>query len=457
MRKHLDCAQGFAIVFSNLTTMKRIAPLYILLLSLFAPVVCSAQMSTPGQYKRESGKYADMLLATAKEGKEDVLQILIKDGADVHATNRHGETALHIAAEYGHKGCVELLLKAPGIDVNRLSEYNMTPADSAHKGGHAACAELIQQAGGNCAGPATVGFGSSTQEQGLVGTLYDLKRTAKGNPSGMKGGAENQHAVIEALSLFFKDWSRKTLKQYYRVRNTLHATNWYMPPVSASYAPIAFGVADPKERDIRKWDFQPSAWLVVYRGKVIAPKSGKFRFVGTGDDFIAVRFNKKTVLDAGYRMPTRWDKKNPRKAWVSGYGDRENYRQEIASGKDKMRASYEFITGVPGCRIWDMELGGLTAGTPFTVKRGGVYPIEIALSEIPGGKGGFVLFIEDITHGKQRGVSTFDLFTTNGINPDVEELYKKYREANCYAGDSRIQFSDTPSAWRVYTEEDDGK
>ena len=452
MRKHLDCAQGFAIVFSNPTTMKRIASLYILLLSLFAPDVCSAQMSTPGQYKRESGKYAEMLLAAAKEGKEDVLQILIRDGADMQAANRYGETALHIAAEYGHKGCVELLLKAPGIDVNKLSEYNMTPADSAHKGGHVACAELIQQAGGNCAGPATVGFGSSTQENGLKGTLYDLKRTANGKPSGLKGGAENQNAVIEALSLFFKDWSRKTLKKYYRVKTSLYATNWYMPPVSASYAPIAFGVETPKTRSY-SWDFQPSAWLVVYRGKVVAPKSGKFRFIGAGDDFIAVRFDKKMVLDAGYRMPTRWDKKNPRKAWISSFGDRENYRQEIASGKDKMRASYEFIKGVPGCKIWDDEVGGLTAGTPFSVKKGGVYPIEIAVSEIPGGMGGFVLFIEDITRGKERYTRKLDLFTTNGINPDVDELFNKYRESGCHINNNRIEFSDTPSIWRVAPEE----
>lgn len=432
--------------------MKRIIPLYTFLLSLFAPAVCSAQQPTSSQYAKENGKYADMLLATAKEGKEDVLQILIKDGADVHATNRYGETALHIAAEYGHKGCVELLLKA-GADANKLSDYNMTPADSAHKGGHIACVELIEQAGGRSAGPATVGFGSSTQEQGLIGTLYDLKRTAKGKPSGLNGGIQSQNAIIEALSLYFKDWSRKSLKQYFRVKNTLHATNWYMPPVSAAYAPVAFGVEDPKTRP-GTWDFQPSAWLVVYRGKVVAPKSGKFRFVGTGDDFMAVRFNKKTVLDAGYRMPTRWDKKNPRKAWVSGLGDGVSYRQDIASGKDKKRASYEFIKGVSGCGIWDMELGGLTAGTPFTVKEGSVYPIEIALSEIPGGKGGFVLFIEDITNGKQHGNKKLDLFTTNGINPDVDELFRQYKEAGCYVGDTKIEFSDTPSAWHVYTGEE---
>lgn len=439
------------IHFRYHTTMKHIIPLYVFLLGLFAPAVCPAQHPVSKQYKKENGKYADMLLATAKEGKEDVLQILIKDGADVHASNRYGETALHIAAEYGHKGCVELLLKA-GANANQLSDYGMTPADSAHKGGHVACAELIKQAGSKSAGPATVGFGSATQEHGLKGTLYDLKRTANGKPSGLKGGTVNQNAVIEALSLYFKDWNRKSLKQYYRVKTTLHATNWYMPPVSATYAPVAFGVEDPKTPD-HTWDFQPSAWLVVYRGKVVAPKSGTFRFIGTGDDFIAVRFNKKTVLDAGYRMPTRWDKKNPRKALVSGSWDGVNYRQEIASGKDKKRASYKFIRGISGCGIWDDELGGLTAGTPFTVKKGDIYPIEIAISEIPGGKGGFVLFIEDITHGKQREMRTLDLFTTNGINPDVDELFRQCKEAGCSVGNTKIEFSDTPSAWHIAPKE----
>lgn len=45
---------------------------------------------------------------------------------------------------------------------------------------------------------------------------------------------------------------------------------------------------------------KPSRWIAIYRGKVRAPKSGTFRFVGAGDDVIAVRFNNQNVFDYGW-------------------------------------------------------------------------------------------------------------------------------------------------------------
>jgi len=37
-------------------------------------------------------------------------------------------------------------------------------------------------------------------------------------------------------------------------------------------------------------------WLVHYKGKLVAPFTGRFRFIGRGDNLIAVRFNGKNVL-----------------------------------------------------------------------------------------------------------------------------------------------------------------
>ena len=280
----------------------------------------------------------------------------------------------------------------------------------------------------------------------LEGTLYDLKKKRNGTPTGLKGGAENQDAVIEALAKFFTNWNEAGLNRYYRSPIKLYASNWYLPVAEAKYGPIAFQVGDPKKPESR-WECRPSAWLAVYRGRVTAPKTGKFRFIGTGDDFIAVRFDRKTVLDAGYRLPTRWDKNNPRAAWVSGSGDGDNFRNDIASGKDKNRKAYKFIKGIPGCQIWDNELGGLIAGTPFFVKEGMVYDIEIAISEITGGKFGFVLFIEDITDGANDKAKQYDLFRTSDVNPDVDKVMQALKEAGCHAGDYRIPFNTDSWVW----------
>ena len=280
----------------------------------------------------------------------------------------------------------------------------------------------------------------------LEGTFYDLKKKKSGAASGLKAGAENQNAVIEALAKFFTNWNEAELNKYYKSETKLYASSWYLPVAYAKYGPIAFEVGDPKKPEAQ-WECQPACWVAVYRGKVIAPKTGTFRFIGTGDDFLAVRFDRKTVLDAGYRLPTRWDKANPRAAWVSGAGDGDNFRRDIASGKDKARKDYKFIKGIPGCSIWDNELGGLIAGTPFKVKEGDSYPIEIAISEIPGGKFGFVLFIEDITEGANNNGKQYDIFRTCDTNPNPEKVMQALKDAGCHCGEYKIPFNEDAWVW----------
>ncbi len=296
------------------------------------------------------------------------------------------------------------------------------------------------------------GLGSGTAGgSALEGTFYDLKQTRRGSATGIKEGGAHQNEVIEILSGFFqRNWNAGALNRYYTSKQKLYASNFYLPVGKAEYGPIAFKVGDanqPKD----KWICKPAAWLAVYRGKVRAPKSGKFRFIGTGDDFLAVKFNGKTVLDAGYRLPTLWDKANPRQCWVSGSGDLKNYQERLASGKDRDRKDYELINTITGCDIWNKELGGLTAGTIFEVKEGQVYPIEIAISEIPGGLFGFVLFIEDVTKGKNSKAKQYDLFRTNFSLPDKAEIEKLLKEAKCQppGGFKAIPYNEDSLIWTV--------
>ena len=294
------------------------------------------------------------------------------------------------------------------------------------------------------------GLGSGTAGgSALTGTFYDLKKTQRGAPTGLKEGAAEQ--VTEVLSTFFqRNWAPSTLSRYYVSKQQLYASNFYLPVAMADYGPIAYKVGDPAQPK-EKWICKPSAWLAVYRGNVRAPKTGKFRFIGTGDDFLAVRFNRKTVLDAGYRLPTLWDKANPRKCWVSSSGDLKNYQELLKSGRDRNRKDYELITSIPECKIWNNELGGLTAGTIFEVKEGQTYPIEIAISEIPGGKFGFVLFIEEVTKGKNSKAKKYDLFRTNFSLPNKKEIEKLLKEAKCLppGGFEDIPYNEDSLIWTV--------
>ncbi len=289
------------------------------------------------------------------------------------------------------------------------------------------------------------GDGLGSKEGGgstLTGTFYDLKMKKNGADSGLKGS--DQVGVITALAKFFTSWNERELDKYYKSETKLYASSWYLPVASAKYGPIAYEVGDP-DKDEKTWECKPSAWLAVYRGKVIAPKSGKFRFIGTGDDFLAVRFDKKTVLEAGYRAPTYFDKKNPTGCFISEGAKREAFLKE--------RKDYEMITTVVGCNKWNGELGGLVAGKTFSVKEGEEYEIEIAITEIPGGYFGFVLFIEDVTEGKNSKAKQYDLFRTCDTNPDIDKVMKALKDAKCDAGTTKIPFNEDSWVWEVVPED----
>ena len=181
------------------------------------------------------------------------------------------------------------------------------------------------------------GGGLGTSQSGgsaLEGTLYDLKQTGKGRarkPSDIVAEQSSAGYVLNdaskkkyyaAIANFMnKGWSAAQLSKYYEAPQKLYASNFYVPAAQARYAPIAFGVGDAAKPESH-WLVKPAGWVVVYRGKVRAPKTGKFRFIGTGDDFIGVRFNRQVVLEGGYRLISDFDVKNMQygpKTMLSGW------------------------------------------------------------------------------------------------------------------------------------------
>ena len=238
-----------------------------------------------------------------------------------------------------------------------------------------------------------------------------------------------QQEVGEALSKFFQSgWNPATLSNYYSPKQKLYASSFYLPQASAGYAPFAYNCQDV---------CQDAAWICIYRGRVRAPKTGKFRFIGTGDDYLGVRFNKQVVLESGYRIPSLYNKDNPQRWWVSGAGVKDRHWKEVRSGNLKGFEGYELINHIKEIPSWNSNLGGLTAGKTFDVKEGQVYPIEVAISEIPGGAFGFVLFIEDVTNGKVPPGGKYDLFRTNFSIPDKKDIFnllkadKSKKRPNC--------------------------
>ncbi len=289
---------------------------------------------------------------------------------------------------------------------------------------------------GDGLGDGGAGLGSgSPGGSALVGTFYDLKLTRNGGKTKLypaDGVTFTEHgSLAEVYYNITRSWSPSVLERYYKSPTQLYASSFYLPMCKAEYGPLAYQ-CDPKK-------VKPSAWIAIYRGKVRAPKSGKFRFVGTGDDFIAVRFNRKTVLEAGYVIPSKFDRKYPEYSTrLSAFNEEgKEYIAKIKAGKDPDHRGYEY-TSLPEGWGWN-NVGGLTAGTPFEVKEGQVYPIEVMISEGQGSAFGFALLIEDMTdnpQGKKKDLErVYDLFRTNFSLPNAAELKKLLEEANCIWGE----------------------
>jgi hypothetical protein len=210
----------------------------------------------------------------------------------------------------------------------------------------------------------------------LVGYLYDSKQDPKRKSLGESGG------LLETLAEFTsRGWNRRIIdSKFYRASQKLYQTKIYIPTMSADQAPKAFNA----EKEV-----EPKQWFVIYSGNVVAPKSGRFRFFGVADDLIAVRFNRKMVFEYGYFFASTGARINT--DVVTGKTENKAYEKELKDTGLKMPVPfYKYDT----VRSYD-ALGGLAGGHYFDVKAGQTYPIEIIISEVPGGNFGAVLMIEE--------------------------------------------------------------
>jgi hypothetical protein len=107
--------------------------------------------------------------------------------------------------------------------------------------------------------------------------------------------------------------------QYFRVAQQLATFLILFPPISGEIAPAAFGaqqVADHRQ-----------CWFVQYQGRISAPSSNRYRFVGGGNEVLIVRVDGRTVLDGSWSFD--WPQKGkspsghpPREQLSAVYGDK---------------------------------------------------------------------------------------------------------------------------------------
>jgi len=89
----------------------------------------------------------DLWFDTAKNGYIKLMKLLIKAGGiNINKQDNYGDTVLHKACRYGHKDCLELLIKA-GAKLNIQSNFGYAALHCASIHNRKDCVELLIKAG----------------------------------------------------------------------------------------------------------------------------------------------------------------------------------------------------------------------------------------------------------------------------------------------------------------------
>lgn len=103
------------------------------------------------EMRRAISKSSAVLALATKSNSKDIVELLVNAGVDINWQDNSGETALHVAARFGHDECAKVLLK--GTEQQKanleLAEKNFawTPLHIAAVDGHLGVAQLLVDAG----------------------------------------------------------------------------------------------------------------------------------------------------------------------------------------------------------------------------------------------------------------------------------------------------------------------
>ena len=285
--------------------------------------------------------------------------------------------------------------------------------------------------GGGSMGDGGEGDGRGNTIGELQGVFYDLKQTSTRQPNNdfrgiPRGGwhIERVDPTMRIMRAFVNgNWRREydnqgrvhypDLDRYYSSPTRLWTSCFYTAEsIDADLAPQSFECGN---------EVDPAAWVCIYSGNVVAPFSGKFRFLGTADDVILVRFNKEIVLDYGFATYTAGFH------FHNNSGDLSRLK-DVSSNSIRSRSPLysKHPLEVLSPRGGDSNPAhSLAKGSVITVKEGEVYPIEVLISEIPGGSYYQALYIEQLDANGQPldpNPATRPLFRTTLALPEQQPV-----------------------------------
>jgi hypothetical protein len=218
-------------------------------------------------------------------------------------------------------------------------------------------------------------FGSKDSIPGaLKGQLFDLKQNRRGKEISYDSSV-NSYAEIAGRAEK-RRFASSAFSDYFAAPDELSLTSLAIPFTPAAKGPEYFGAKDT---------IKPSGWIAVYRGRLSAPESGRYRFRGASDDYMVALVNNRRNLVA---------------CWP---GLHETVADGFREGKQNGSNKSPLGSASLHCGKWI----DLKAGEPFD--------FTLAIGERPGGMVGFILEIEkeDETYRTAPdGRKILPLFTT---------------------------------------------
>ncbi|MCJ1403670.1 Glycerophosphocholine phosphodiesterase [Xylographa trunciseda] len=129
--------------------------------------------------RKHMSKSSEVLALATKSNFTTIVQLLVDAGVDLNYQDGQGESALHLAARFGHAECTEILLKGSHdqeIDLELIeNNFGWSAIFVACVDGHREVAELLIEAGANLTRCDTSGW-TCTEHAALRGHLEIARR-----------------------------------------------------------------------------------------------------------------------------------------------------------------------------------------------------------------------------------------------------------------------------------------
>ena len=192
----------------------------------------------------------------------------------------------------------------------------------------------------------------------LIGRLVDFKRDGSGAVRKDYGAWQTYWS--DAKSLVDANFSPAAMGRFFQPSNRVALTHLWVEPQASENGPKAFGAEGQME---------PSGFAVYYRGVLQANTTKRYRFWGYFDDFMLIRVNGKTVMDA------EWNSGGLKPGHLTGWTTSD----PAAVGRVKC----------------PQRGGQMTPGDWFAVSAREPVTVELLVGERPGGQVGGLLLIEE--------------------------------------------------------------